>query len=324
VHWKFLQQLSEKQPETFVASISGGRVWGSSGAVITPDGHLIGELSREFGQHRGGNSIFEQLRLHKQTRIPGTTALLATAGSDVYYHWMFDLLPRFSLLKKAGLLERIDHFVLNHSGFRFQTESLQALGINTEKMILSKHHWSFHIAADRLVVPSFPSRLDRVSNESCVFLRDLFGQSASRLSSGKKRRLYISRNRAAARRLLNEDEVLTVLRPLGFEVISLEDLSVASQVEMFSAAECVIAPHGAGLTNLVFCSPGTKVLDLFSPTWVNPCYWTLCETIGLEYYYLLGEGSAPEEPIDPMGKADDIRINSSLLRSTLEMMELQR
>ncbi len=41
-----------------------------------------------------------------------------------------------------------------------------------------------------------------------------------------------------------------------------EDLSVREQARLFHDAEIVIAPHGAALANLVFCRPGTHILEL--------------------------------------------------------------
>jgi capsular polysaccharide biosynthesis protein len=35
-----------------------------------------------------------------------------------------------------------------------------------------------------------------------------------------------------------------------------------THIEQFAAAAVVIAPHGAGLANLVFCAPGTTVIEL--------------------------------------------------------------
>ena len=49
-----------------------------------------------------------------------------------------------------------------------------------------------------------------------------------------------------------------------------------------------MAPHGAGLTNLVWCAPHTKVLEIFSPLYVNLCYWAIASVTQADYYYLLG------------------------------------
>jgi capsular polysaccharide biosynthesis protein len=65
-------------------------------------------------------------------------------------------------------------------------------------------------------------------------------------------RLYVSRAGAMWRSVINEQEVMARLSPLGFVKTTLEGLSVLQQVALFAQAECVIAPHGAALANLVF------------------------------------------------------------------------
>ena len=48
-------------------------------------------------------------------------------------------------------------------------------------------------------------------------------------------------------------------------------LSVAA--DMFAAAVAVVAPHGAGLSNLVFSEPGTAVIEgVCNEPHVNMCY----------------------------------------------------
>ncbi|MBC7923139.1 MAG: glycosyltransferase family 61 protein, partial [Ferruginibacter sp.] len=137
--------------------------------------------------------------------------------------------------------------------------------------------------------------------------------------SSARKRLYVSRRHAPNRRVVNEEAVVRLLTSLGFEVVTTETMSVVEQASRFADAGCVVAPHGAGLTNLVFCSPGTKVVDVFSPHWVNPCYWVLSRQAGLEYHYLIGEGPRPAEYHDPVLKGEDIVVNLGALASLLEM-----
>ena len=87
--------------------------------------------------------------------------------------------------------------------------------------------------------------------------------------------LYISRRDSPARQVENEDEVTACLEPYGFQIVTLSGMSVAAQAALFGSARVVTGPHGAGFANLLFCNPGTAVLEFFSPLYVNFCYWTL-------------------------------------------------
>ena len=82
----------------------------------------------------------------------------------------------------------------------------------------------------------------------------------------------MSRADAVFRRVLNEHEILPVLEEYGFTLVKLETLSFQEQITLFRDAEAVVVPHGSGLANLVFCSKGTRVIELL-PTQVLDHGW---------------------------------------------------
>jgi capsular polysaccharide biosynthesis protein len=93
----------------------------------------------------------------------------------------------------------------------------------------------------------------------------------------------------------NEPEVLALLRPLGFEVLDAGDLSVADQIRAFAEADVIVALHGAALANLVFCSPGASLIELFPSGSIVADYWKMASGVpGLEHRYLCGTGPAVE------------------------------
>ena len=102
-----------------------------------------------------------------------------------------------------------------------------------------------------------------------------------------RRRLYITR-RTARRRVINESELEPILARYGFEVVEAENLSLAEQIQLFSQAEAIAGPHGAGLTNIVFAPPGCKVFELFAETCVRPMYYQLADVIGLIFFLVEG------------------------------------
>ncbi len=301
IHPKFKDLLKELPSKTFVIKAKGWKVWGSQGAVITGKGYLFKDVSREFGNAR--SSVFDQLKLIAPKQIPGLTAVLAASGSSNYYHWMFDILPRIGILKKYEGLDTIDHFVLNYNGKTFQEQTLKRAGIDLSKIITCNDHWNFHIQADELLIPSLPSNNDSPSQEACLYLRELYKEELS--SDGPQKKLYIKR--PPGRCIVNEDELLDVLLPLGFEIIYPEQLTMEEQASAFSKAEIVVGIHGAGFANLVFCRPQTRVLDILSPEWINPCFWILSNNLGLKYACLIGEDSYKEKGVS--GKGANILVN---------------
>ena len=79
----------------------------------------------------------------------------------------------------------------------------------------------------------------------------------------------------------------------GFVKLPLEEMSWREQVAAFAAARVVVSPHGAGLANVVFCREGTRVVEFFNRSYVNPCFehWALAAR--LDYYAVVPAGGGP-------------------------------
>jgi capsular polysaccharide biosynthesis protein len=97
------------------------------------------------------------------------------------------------------------------------------------------------------------------------------------------RRLYVSRADAAARRVVNEAEVMALLEPHGFETIVPGQLPYDAQIAAFKQASHVIAPHGAGLSHLVLCPPDAHVLEIFHPLYGTASFGAQADAAGLRY-----------------------------------------
>jgi capsular polysaccharide biosynthesis protein len=76
--------------------------------------------------------------------------------------------------------------------------------------------------------------------------------------SRPKRRIYVRRGQRY-RGLRNETDVEDLLVEQGFELVSTDDLSVRSQINIFRNAELILCPTGAAVTNILWCRPGTTV-----------------------------------------------------------------
>jgi capsular polysaccharide biosynthesis protein len=172
-----------------------------------------------------------------------------------------------------------------------------------------------------LAVPSFHGAPGNIPPWAIEFLRERFLRSSSLPRWGK--RIYVSRSKASGRKIANEEEILPILASRGFVRSELEEMSLSAQIELFSEAEAVIAPHGAGLTNLVWCAPRTRVLEIFSPLYVNLCYWAIASVTHADYYYLLGDA---EEIVNDVNDAryflEDILVDPAALKKTLDAMNL--
>jgi capsular polysaccharide biosynthesis protein len=186
----------------------------------------------------------------------------------------------------------------------FQVESLEAFGVMNDRILASD---ALHIEAGQLIVPTLPGYTGNPPRWVCEFLRmktiDRFSRSHPR-----ERKIYISRWKCGTRKVLNETDLLAPLREEGFERVTLEDLSFLEQVRLFASAQFVVGAHGAGLSNLVFCAPGTRVVELFSPNYMNYAYWALANQVSLDYDYVVGDEFAGKPPQN-FRVHDNIRVN---------------
>jgi len=312
--WAFVGKMQSRQLPNFVVVIPHGRVVGDNGNVISPDNRLIWDVSFEFGSTPPTHTILSKRSLPQVTHIPGTVAVLTSNASFNYYHWMFEVLARIYLLHRSGI--QIDKYVINpQRGGRYQAETLEVLGIPKDKLVECRQHT--HIEVERLVVPSLPGYSGHPPKWACHYLRnELYTKRKIQPVNGFER-IYISRADAAFRKVLNETDVIRVLSAYGFKSVKLEYLTVYEQAKIFSSAKMIVSPHGAGLTNLLFCQSGTKVVELFSPHYSATCYFTLSNQMGLDYYYLFGEGIRPSPEDFVYQYSDNITVDTLKLRRTL-------
>lgn len=124
---------------------------------------------------------------------------------------------------------------------------------------------------------------------------DVLNRLTARIPPASQEKLFISRKDATGRQLLNEDQVYSLLEPLGYSYVRAGELSFEKQVELFKGASHIVGVFGAGLTNIVFCQAGTKVLMICPNHFLDHFYWNLASLRKLNYWHLNG---AVKEPGD--------------------------
>lgn len=315
----FLEERLRYNPSVGVGQVRGGRVYTNMGAVITADDKLIFDVS-----HTGGSDNPAEHPIFSIPKLPtlrdgGTIriAVLTTypcniAGHPFYGHWLLDTLPRFHLLQESGV--QWDQLLIPNSA-SFQAETLQLLGLCSDELMPAPDSY---IRADWLIVPSLPAVIGNTPRWACQFLRNSFLPFGEWEPRGKGRRLYISREKTKWRKVLNEDVLVDALRKRGFEKVFLEGLSFTEQVGLMRSAAAIVSPHSTALANLVFCDPGTKVLEILPPNYLNVCWYSLADQVDLVYGYALGEGPVTMEHFNRA----DIVADITSVNATLDAMSL--
>lgn len=200
-------------------------------------------------------------------------------NSTGYYHFIMEELPRllWALKQYPDLMLicplKIPDYVADiYSGLRKKNIlQLDPVPISAENII-----------ADDFVFTQAEAYSGFVHKSDIICLRNIFLTAAS---SPNKVKIYVSR-RHSSRSFCNEAELEQALVMRGFLILFLEQLKITEQIEYFRNAAMIVAPHGAGLTNIIWCSPNTKVLEMFNGTYFNDCYYRLSSQVSCEYYCL--------------------------------------
>jgi len=133
--------------------------------------------------------------------------------------------------------------------------------------------------------PDTFTRDDHYTKESYIFLREKllpFIQAYKPAEVYDK--IYISRSRATKRKIINSADFEKYLQMQGFHILYLEDLGAIEQMAYFYNASVIISPHGAALTNIIFCKEGTQVIEIASEKMSSMKHFShIAESLNLNY-----------------------------------------
>ncbi|MBB6610433.1 glycosyltransferase family 61 protein [Pontibacter sp. Tf4] len=278
----------------FIVTLQDVTFLGNSGAIVQ-GGKVVVE------------SVFDGSRLSKSPAFKTPAFMLSKTRPGLYtsvlhlpwaennnYHWFFDCLPRLYFLLQQ--VQEPIQLIMRRDLPAYQYETLQFLlqeHPNVEVMYIGEHEkWE----VEQFILPSFISNPQSgyLPLQVSQWLREAIWKGYQVKHTGSKKRIYISRSKAKTRRVLNEPELLPLLSNYGFEIVRAEELSYQEQVQLFYNTEAVIAPHGAGLTNLLFAE-NCKVLELHPANLVKTHYFLLCKGLGFDYTSEIGTGGDSSE-----------------------------
>lgn len=237
----------------------------------------------------------------KQIEIVGTRILLDSRLKSIdegvwitdgwsgnYYHWLTDALPRLLALSKLITLPPLllpERFA--QIGFIWQ--SLKAL--NIDEIIIVPRDGA--IRTRRLLYPNYISQSREHHPDIATELRDRFRSRFGKSETGN-RRIYISRSKTRKRRIRNKIETESLLLRMGFEITLAEQLTFPQQVSLFSQSSIIFGPHGAGLTNSMFMTPGNALIEIHPyDVDINPCFFTLADAMHQRYYFMMSTEKGP-------------------------------
>jgi hypothetical protein len=264
-----------------LAQLPNGRVFGS-GTVLSPDGRAIAsDVSSDFGGPAESHWLLSFRQIRPPLHLPGATAVVAVNLGTRYCHWLLEELPRLLALERTE-----DQGVIVNQNAPFIRQAFELGGFPGPIWTVGRHT---HFECEQLLIPELIGRAGHPTHLGVNLLTEFTNPWRGTVSTWGER-LYISREKAGRRRVSNEAELRDHLDARGFRTLRLEELSWREQINAFAHAREVVAPHGAALANLVFCRPGTRVVEFFHRAYVNPCFGRLAELANVDYVPVIPDG----------------------------------
>jgi hypothetical protein len=257
-----------------VALVPDATLVTDGGAVVDARGRLV--LESLWDAHHWKRSFDPPPALPPAAHIPGRQASIVCLWSANYYHWLFEALPRLQTLRASGL--GFDGLIIPAEARPFHYETLSILGFERDKLTTLT---GGHVRVDELLWVSPLAPVGYPTSRSIAWLRRNLGGS---IEVSPRRRLYVTR--PGDRRLSNEQAVMALLAPYGFEQVDPGLLSFREQVELMSSARVIIGSHGAAFSTGIFSRELTAV-ELFHRSHMNISTIAALSAAGHEHWSLI-------------------------------------
>jgi capsular polysaccharide biosynthesis protein len=288
---KILQWNSylESKPRIISVSELPKCIVGGSGAIFS-DGFFVRGTDHLARYLLGSilDPVFHgMMRRHPTPHIRGVAVMGFNLLYANYYHWVAETMSSISLsidLLKDRNLDKITLITGTLNSFRRQF--LDILFKDDPRIeVIELAHDEF-ITADSVIYCDnlAPSAGQPELLLECAPFIEKVRRKAHLAPVQPFRLLYVSRLDTKARVVLNEASLIERLKLLGFEIFVATGKSVVEQIRIFNEAKLIVAPHGAGLTNVLFSQPGSILLELKQSSYFSTSMMKLAQIAGVRYF----------------------------------------
>ena len=260
------------------------------------DGCLLAEASS------GQSSFFrlEQLKRPEAIHYDGDYLSLCVAfGHSNYSHFLLDRVPRLAHISDWHLDK---NFIVDAEAMAW-TEQIFAYAGSEAKLHPIERDKLYHFDSVTLY-----GKAQHPAQRGHPFYTDFFRSFVPDWAKRRgKRRILIHRDRGR-RGVDNQEEFYDLMAEIDFEIIRLEALTIIDQLALFSESEIVVAVHGAGLSNIVACKPGTKVIEILPYGYYTHTFSIIAQSLCLAYFPYL-EVSDVNKDLAKFNQYSDTRIS---------------
>jgi tetratricopeptide (TPR) repeat protein len=233
-------------------------------------------------------------------------ACVYLGSAESVTEWVFECLSRLWVVSQmpaqAGL-----PLVVESGLDAWQREMLALMGYGPERLVEVPPDAALRVR--ELHVPSLLCIGPFIAPVAVQHLRREFRLRVPARAGGP-RRIYLTRQSAATRRILNEPALLPSLRGHGFTVVDPAVTSIAELAAMYQGAEVVLGVEGAALAPLFVAPPATRVGVIASRGRHDPLHHYAAAPVAHDFTYLVADPDFASH--DVLGKCDMVLPESVL------------
>lgn len=275
--------------------------------LIVHDEHKLDSLKYKKDIYNAVYDFKVPLMEFGKTKHLESAIILIGHGPNNYYHWFFDLILKLKYVENNNL--KIKDVVVQEPKMNFQIETIEKI----------QNRYNFHFLNKKSkykINNAIFSKFNLKNNELAVdsieninFLKEIL--FSKKLMNLDNEFIYIAREKTTnGRNIINQDELYDYLITKRFVIVRLEKHHLDEQLNIFSKAKIIIAPHGAGLTNLITAQQGTHLIELLHVNRPSNLFERLALTLGIKYSSLVD--SSPNKSHDPNIFVDLIHLDDIL------------
>ena len=292
----FFKSIQNKKYNIY--KVKNGRIFTDNheNVAVIKNNFLIPQLS--FQQINGKlkrakyNSVLKRGTPSLLRKFSGSVLNLAQGGSgNNYFHFFFDIIPKIYLVQKK-IKSKINFYYVS-APQKWQIKIFRTLGI-AENNLINSHKYK-HIFADEIISldhpwyekGNFQDQLKKIPKWVVIINRKLFLKKNKKLKFNKKIFLDRSNSKFNHCQIYNQKFVNGWIKKNNIIICKPEKFSLNYQINLFNRSSIILGAHGAAFTNIIFCKPKTKIIEIIPSDHPNRKCERISEILNLKYFRII-------------------------------------
>ena len=203
---------------------------------------------------------------------------VAAFWSNAYYHWMGESLPRAVLFNSSNNY----YYHSGRANSKYSDFLSRVYEVNSNSIVRN------NVCSKQILWP-IPA-LCGVGMPTLLPTLRATKLSINKVLRDKVNIVYIHRIEKRPRYFVQYQELIhffSTFSNIHFITYNSDD----DPIEIFSNADCIIGPHGAGFVNMMFAPNKTKIIELLYSEDTSVGFLSFALSIGMEWHGFIAEGS---------------------------------